>query len=151
MIQQRGSFGSLFFLSPMKIFLYVEKEEFDSFYIWFRRISSGIIESQPVQVSHSPDEFSSPLKISLDVDEYYLITDIQEDLKSLDESCGFLSLKYEPDTQDFHLQRIKESLRSAARIDKTNELVYSALLVMQSVPGITPSEAIIIAEKSISE
>jgi len=135
----------------MKVFLYVEKEEFDSFYIWFRRISSGILESQPVPVSHSPDEFLSPLRISLDVDEYYLITDIQEDLKSLSESCGFLSLKYEPDTQEFHLQRIKESLRSATRIDKTNELVYSALLVMQSVPGITPSEAMVIAEKSISE
>ena len=133
----------------MKVFLYVEKEEFDSFYVWFRRISSGILESPTARFSNSPDEFSNPLRISLDVDEYYLITDVQKDLESLDESCGFLSLQYEPDTPELHLQRIKESLRSAGRLDKTNELVYAALITMQNIPSITPSEAIIIAEKSI--
>ena len=46
---------------------------------------------------------------------------------------------------------IKEGLRKARREDMELELVYSALVAMKEMPGLTPGEAIIVAEKTVLE
>lgn len=133
----------------MKVTVYIEKNDFDSFFRWVKQLELGILSTPPVTFSHSQGDIKDPLKVSLDTNVYYLITDAQEDLKRIDTSVGPFSIDYEPDTQEFHLQRIKESIRKAKREDLEIELVYSALSVMYEIPGITPSEAIIIAERNL--
>ena len=133
----------------MKVTIYIEKKDFDSFFRWVKQLELGILSTPPVTFSHNQDDIKDPLKVSLDTNVYYLITDAQEDLKNINTSVGPFSISYEPDTEESHLQRIKESLRKAKREDLEIELVYSALAVMKDLPDITPSEAIIIAERNL--
>ena len=133
----------------MKVTVYISKKDFDAFFRWVKQLELGILSSPPVNFSHQENVIQDPLRVSLDTHVYYLINDAQEDLKQIDSSVGPFSIDYEPDTQEFHLQRIKESIRKAKREDLEIELVYSALAVMKDLPGITPSEAIIIAERNL--
>ena len=133
----------------MKVTVYISKEDFDAFFRWIKQLELGILSSPPVNFSHLENDIQDPLKVSLDTHVYYLITDAQEDLKQIDSSVGPFSIDYEPDSEEYHLQVIKEGLRKAKREDLELELVYSALAIMRDLPNITPSEAIIIAEKTL--
>ena len=133
----------------MKVTVYISKKDFDSFFRWIKQLELGILSSPPVNFSHLENDIQDPLKVSLDTHVYYLITDAQEDLKQIDSSIGPFSIDYEPDSEEYHLQVIKEGLRKAKREDLELELVYSALAIMRDLPNITPSEAIIIAEKTL--
>ena len=133
----------------MKVTVYISKKDFDAFFRWIKQLELGILSSPPVNFSHLENDIQDPLKVSLDTHVYYLITDAQEDLKQIDSSVGPFSIDYEPDSEEYHLQVIKEGLRKAKREDLELELVYSALAIMRDLPNITPSEAIIIAEKTL--
>jgi len=133
----------------MKVTVYISKKDFDAFFRWVKQLELGILSSPPVKFSHQENDIQDPLRVSLDTHVYYLINDAQEDLKQIDSSVGPFSIDYEPDTEEYHLQVIKEGLRKAKREDLELELVYSALAVMRDLPNITPSEAIIIAEKTL--
>ena len=133
----------------MKVTVYISKKDFDAFFRWIKQLELGILSSPPVNFSHLENDIQDPLKVSLDTHVYYLITDAQEDLKQIDSSIGPFSIDYEPDSEEYHLQVIKEGLRKAKREDLELELVYSALAIMRDLPNITPSEAIIIAEKTL--
>ena len=133
----------------MKVTIYIEKNNFDNFYRWVRQLNIGVLSSPPVKFSNLQNVFKDPLRISLDTHEYYLITDAQEDLKKIEYIHGSFNVQYEPDTYETHLQRIKESVRNAQREGLDLELIYYALMVIKDLPDITPSEAVIIAEKSV--
>jgi hypothetical protein len=133
----------------MKVTVYISKKDFDAFFRWIKQLELGILSSPPVNFSHLENDIQDPLKVSLDTHVYYLITDAQDDLKQIDSSVGPFSIDYEPDSEEYHLQVIKEGLRKAKREDLELELVYSALAIMRDLPNITPSEAIIIAEKTL--
>jgi hypothetical protein len=133
----------------MKVTIYIAKNDFDAFFRWVKQLELGILSTPPITFSHNHYDIKDPLKVSLGTDVYYLITDAQEDLKNIDTSVGPFSIDYESDTEEAHLQRIKESLRKAKREDLEIELVYSALAVMKDIPNITPSEAIILAERTL--
>ena len=133
----------------MKVTVYISKKDFDAFFRWVKQLELGILSSPPVNFSHQENVIQDPLRVSLDTHVYYLINDAQEDLKQIDSSVGPFSIDYEPDSEEYHLQVIKEGLRKAKREDLELELVYSALAVMRDLPNITPSEAIIIAEKTL--
>ncbi len=133
----------------MKVTVYISKKDFDAFFRWVKQLELGILSSPLVKFSHQENDIQDPLRVSLDTHVYYLINDAQEDLKQIDSSVGPFSIDYEPDSEEYHLQVIKEGLRKAKREDLELELVYSALAVMRDLPNITPSEAIIIAEKTL--
>ena len=133
----------------MKITIYVRNQDFDSFFRWVKQLQYGALSTPPVFYSHRIDEVEDPLMISLDSDIFYLIQDSQEHLTDIKSSLGSLDLLYQTDNQEEHLQMIKEGLRKARREDMELELVYSALAAMKEMPGLTPGEAIIVAEKSI--
>lgn len=129
--------------------MYISKKDYDSFFRWLKQLHHGVLSTPPVNFSHIESEIRDPLRVSLDTNEYYLITDAKEDLKNLENIYGSLEINYEPDSQELHLQRIKESIRNASREDLVIELVYAALAVMKDLPDLTPSEAVIIAERSV--
>ena len=133
----------------MKVTIYIAKNDFDAFFRWVKQLELGILSTPPIAFSHKQEDIEDPLRVSLDTSVYYLITDAQEDLKNIDTSVGPFSIDYESDTEEAHLQRIKESLRKAKREDLEIELVYSALATMKDIPNITPSEAIIIAGRTL--
>ena len=133
----------------MKVTIYISKKDFDAFFRWVKQLEYGILSAPPVDFSHAEYEIRDPLKVSLDSSEYYLITDAKEDLEDIRNTYGNLDFNYESDTQEIHLQRIKECVRRAAREDLEVELVYSALKTMKELPTLTPGEAMIVAEKSM--
>jgi hypothetical protein len=133
----------------MKVTIYIEKKDFDNFFKWVKQLEYGALSSPPVTFSNIQNDIKDPLRVSLDTSVYYLITDAQEDLRNIDTSVGPFNVNYEPDTDAEHLQRIKECLRKAKREDLELELVYSALATMKDLPDLTPSEAIIIAERNL--
>jgi len=133
----------------MKVTIYIEKNDFDKFFRWVKQLEYGALSSPPVQFSNIQNDIKDPLRVSLESSVYYLITDAQEDLRNIDTSIGPFNVNYEPDNDAEHLQRIKECLRKAKREDLELELVYSALSTMKDLPDLTPSEAIIIAERNL--
>ena len=133
----------------MKVTIYIEKKDFDTFFKWVKRLSLGHLSHPPVDFSHCIDDITDPLRISLDTHEYYLITDAKDDLKQIESLYGQINIQYESDTSEYHLQTIKESLRNAERQDSLVQLVYESLKVMKDLNQVTPAEAIIIAEREL--
>jgi len=133
----------------MKVTIYIAKKDFDAFFRWVKQLELGILSTPPITFSHKQEDIKDPLRVSLDTSVYYLITDAQEDLKNIDTSVGPFEVKYEHDTQEEHLKTIKDGLRKAQRENLEIELVYLALSTMKSLPDITPTEAIVVAERSL--
>lgn len=133
----------------MEVIIYIEKNDFDEFLKWVRKLRRGTLSSPPIMFSHLEKDIKDPLKVSLDRYEYCLISDVKEDLRNIERIHGPIDLTFEPDTQAEHLQRIKESLRNAKREDQQIQLIYAALQTMKELPDLTPTEAIIIAERSL--
>jgi hypothetical protein len=131
----------------MKVIVYIEKNDFDEFFKWMNRISLGIYSSATVNFSHREEDIQDPLKVSLDSREYTLIKDIQQDIEDIQKTHGPLEIDFSPESTASHLLIIQDVIREAERRDLLTEVVYAALQVALQLPGITPAEAIVIAEQ----
>ena len=77
----------------MKVTIYIAKKDFDAFFRWVRRLEIGILSSPPVAFSHIEDDIKDPLRVSLDTDIYYLITDAQDDLEIIKKAVGDIEIQ----------------------------------------------------------
>lgn len=130
----------------MKVSIYIEKREFNTFFVWVNRINQGIISKCPTQYSESSHGFHEPVQILLTADEYAVIQDIEEDIKSLETELGG-ELVYTPEPLENDKIVINNILKNAQRHDVEADLVNTALELVGYIPGITPLEALIIAER----
>lgn len=134
----------------MKVSIYIDQKNFDKFFAWVKELELGNLSSPPVFFSHLEKDVEDPLRVSLDPNMYFIIQDAMDDLDEISGSVGPFNMQYEHDSKELHLQRIKESLRNAKRLHLECDLIYLSLITMKEIPSITPTEAIIIAEKSLS-
>jgi hypothetical protein len=131
----------------MKVDLYIEKKDFDQFFTWMNRIALGIYSTPRVKFSHRIDDIQDPLRVSLDTREYTLIRDVKRDIDKIQKTYGPMDLDFSPISTHSHLLIIGDVLREADRQDRSSEVVYTALQLMQQIPGVTPTEAMTIAER----
>lgn len=130
----------------MKVSLYIEKRDFDTFFIWTNRLSSGVLSTCPVVYDNNPDRFETPLQLLLEANEYAMLRDAEQDMKDLRDKVGGDFIFYpEPLENDKIL--MNGILRNAQRYDLEVDLVNTALELTTYIPGITPLEALIIAER----
>lgn len=130
----------------MKVTIFIEKKDFDEFFKWMNRIDKGIIVSPPVRFSHRLEGIRDPLRVSLDSYEYALIQNVESDIEDIQKAYGPITLDYSPLTTSSHLLIIKDVARKAEREDLLPEVIYLALKAAIKIPGLTPTEAIVIAE-----
>jgi hypothetical protein len=131
----------------MKVTVYIEKNDFDEFFKWMNRISLGHIASPPVRFSHCSEDIKDPLRVSLEAREYTLIKDVERDIDDIQKTYGPFEIDFSPESTSSHLLIIQDILREADRQDLKNEIVYTALQAALHIPGITPAEAMVIAER----
>jgi hypothetical protein len=131
----------------MKVNIYIEKSDFDAFFVWINRLNHGILTSTPIKYSTEASSIKKPLQISLEPNMYALIVDAETDLKSLQTEYGEVNISFEPLSKSWELRTIKDILRNSKRYDMDPNVVYTALYTMAQVPGISPAEAMIIAER----
>jgi hypothetical protein len=131
----------------MKVTIYIEKTDFDEFFVWVNRLNHGILTSAPVKYTIGPEGLKKPLQLSLDPSMYTLIQDAENDIKTLQVAYGELDIKFEPLSKSWELRTIQDVSRNARRYDMEANVIYSALHVMTQVPGISPAEAMIISER----
>jgi len=130
----------------MKVSIYIEKSSFDTFCVWVNRINQGIISKCPVDYSESNQGFVTPMHLLLTADEYAVIQDIEEDIKHLEDEMGG-EMVYTPEPLENDKIVINNILKNAHRHDVEADLVNTALQIIGYIPGITPVEALIIAER----
>jgi hypothetical protein len=131
----------------MKINLYIEKKDFDPFFIWMNRLSQGIIESCPIMYSHVKEDIKDPLNVSLTADKYALIHDAEKNIEDIQNSFGNLDILYEPQSIEKDKIMIGDILRNATRYDLAVNVINTAVELATVIPGITPLEAMIISER----
>jgi hypothetical protein len=131
----------------MKINLYIEKKDFDPFFIWMNRLSQGIIESCPITYSHVKEDIKDPLNVSLTADKYALIHDAEKNIEDIQNSFGSLNILYEPQSIEKDKILIGDILRNATRHDLAVNVINTAVELATVIPGITPLEAMIISER----
>jgi hypothetical protein len=131
----------------MKVNIYIEKSDFDTFFVWVNRLNHGILTTTPVKYSTDANQIKSPLQLSLEPNMYSLIVDAETDLKSLQKEYGDVNIEFEPLSKSWELRTIKDILRNSKRYDMEPNVVYTALYTMTQVPGLSPAEAMIIAER----
>jgi len=131
----------------MKINLYIDKQDFDPFFIWMNRISQGIIESCPIMYSHIKEDIKDPLNVSLTADKYALIHDAEKNIEDIQNSFGSLDILYEPQSLDKAKIMIGDIIRNSLRHDLAVQVMNTAVEIAMAMPGITPVEAFIISER----
>jgi len=133
----------------MKVLVYIEKRDFDDFFKWLNQISIGNFLTPIVPFSHAADNFQEPLKIYLSSREYSAIKDVDKDIQEVQEVYGNITTELQSESSESHLLVIQDILREADRLSVTSKLVYAALQAMSDIPGLTPDEAMIIAERDL--
>jgi hypothetical protein len=78
---------------------------------------------------------------------YTLIADALKDLETIGEKYGELELDFEPLSTSWELRTIKDVVRSSGRYDMEANVIYTALSTIAQIPGLSPAEAMIIAER----
>lgn len=131
----------------MKINLYIDKKDFDPFFIWMNRLSQGIIESCPIMYSHIKEDIKDPLNVSLTADKYALIHDAEKNIEDIQNSFGSLDILYEPQSLEKDKILIGDILKNATRHDLAVNVINTAVELAMLMPGITPLEAMIISER----
>ena len=131
----------------MKVSLYIEKNDFDGFFVWMNRLKSGVLIPPPVHFTHRKGDINDPLQVSLDPDEYNLIQDIESNLEYIQEIWGNLDIQYDPQPLNEDKVLMNDILRNAQRYDIGVDVVNTAIELAMQIPGITPLEALIISEK----
>ena len=131
----------------MKINVYIQKSDFDTFFSWLNRIRLGALIPCPVNYSNLRDKIEDPLHLSLNPDEYNLIRDTERNLEDIRKTYGNLDIIYNPEPLQEERILIADILRKANRYDLAAEVVETAIQLASQIPGITPLEALIISEK----
>jgi hypothetical protein len=131
----------------MKVTIYIEKDEFDNFFKWVNRLNQGILSNSPVKYSTTDQNFDSPLQLSLEPPLYHLIKDAEKDIKTLQEVYGEMDLTFKPMSRSWELRAVQDVVRNSQRYDMEANVIYTALLTIAAMPELTPSEAMIIAER----
>lgn len=129
----------------MKVTIYIEKRSFDTFFTWLNRINQGVISHRPTRYSTCPEGFTSPLQITLSGSEYATLQDVEADLARIKEEIG-AELHYTPEPMEQEKIMVNAIIKKAQRHDALAELVISALELASYLQGITPLEALVIAE-----
>lgn len=131
----------------MKVSLYIEKTDFDAFFVWTNRLNKGIIAPPAVKYSHKKDDIEDPIHLSLFMDEYALIQDTEKNIEDIQKTWGDLDILYYPESLENDKILMGDMLRNATRHDALVDLVASSIELAMFIPGITPLEAMIIAER----
>jgi hypothetical protein len=131
----------------MKVTIYIEKNDFDEFFKWMNRIKLGLFSTPKVNFSHRHEVIADPLRITLDEREYTLIKDVEKDIKDIQSAYGPIEIDFSPESTVNHLLVIRDVLRESERNDVAAEVVFTAIQAAQQVPGISPTEAMVIAER----
>ena len=131
----------------MKVSLYISKNDFDEFFIWLNRLNQGITVPCPVKYFYEKNDVESPLHLSLLPDEYCLITDTEKNIEDIQNTWGNLDILYYPESLENQKVVMGSILRNAARYDGLVDLVSASIELAMHMPGITPLEAVIIAER----
>lgn len=131
----------------MKVSLYIEKTDFDAFFVWTNRLNKGIIAPPAVKYSHKKDDIEDPIHLSLFMDEYALIQDTEKNIEDIQKTWGDIDILYYPESLENDKILMGDMLRNATRHDALVDLVASSIELAMFIPGITPLEAMIIAER----
>jgi len=131
----------------MKVSLYIEKKDFDGFFVWMNRLKSGVLIPPPVFYIHTRNSLRDPLQVSLTPDEYNLIQDAEKNLEDIQDMWGNLDIHYDPRPLNDEKIMMADILRNAQRYDMGVDVVNTAIELAMQIPGITPLEAMIISEK----
>jgi len=131
----------------MKVSLYISKKDFDQFFVWVNRLQKGIILPAPVEYSHSKEDIEDPLHLSFPANEYALIQDTESNIEEIKRTWGNLDILYHPESLENQKILMGDMLRNASRHDSLVDLVSSSIELAMHIPGITPLEAMIIAER----
>jgi hypothetical protein len=130
----------------MKVTIYIEKKNFDTFFTWLNRINQGVISQRPLLYSTASEGFNHPLQISLTANEYAAIQDTEADLEKLQEEIGG-ELYFAPEPVEVDKIAANGIIKKAQRHDMLADIVMTALELTSYIPGITPLEALVIAER----
>jgi hypothetical protein len=131
----------------MKVNIYIEQKDFDKFFVWLNHIKQGAIESAPVDIQTTNENIKDPLMISLNPDEYYLIKDTESNIDNIRNIWGNLDVFYNTQPLEVDKIMINDIIKNAERWEVTADLITTALEIAMALPGITPLEAMIIAER----
>jgi hypothetical protein len=131
----------------MKVNIYIEKIDFDQFFVWVNRLNHGILSTPPVKYHTDTVGLKNPLQLSIEPEMYTLIADALNDLETIGKKYGEVDLDFEPLSRSWELRTIKDVVRSAARYDMEPNVIYTALSTIAQIPGLSPAEAMIIAER----
>lgn len=131
----------------MKVIIYIEKEDFDTFFQWINRLNHGNLCHSPVPYYIEKTEAKNPLQLIVEPEFYSLIQDAESDLEMIQKKFGEMELEYDPTSISWELRTISDILRNSRRLDIEADVVYTALFTAAEVPDITPTEALIIAER----
>ena len=131
----------------MKLTIYIEKRDFDNFFVWMNRLGQGTLQPSPVPFSHIKEDIQDPLQISLNPDEYNLIQDAESNIEAIRNTWGNLDILYTPESLENQKIMMGDIIRNASRYDLVVDVVNTAIELAMQIPGITPLEALIIAER----
>lgn len=131
----------------MKVVIYIEKSDFDAFFQWINRLNNGNLCHAPVPYYIEKEEAKEPLQLIVEPEFYNLIQDAEADLEKIQKDFGTMELEYDPTSISWELRTIADILRNSRRLDIEADVVYTALFTAAEVPDISPTEAMIIAER----
>ena len=131
----------------MKVNVYVNYTDFDKFFVWLNHLKQGVIEESPVKVFTQKEDIKDPLMISLNPDEYYLIKDTESNIEEIRNAWGNLDILYKTESLEVQKIMMNDIIRNAERWEVGVDLINTALELAMAIPGISPLEALIIAER----
>jgi len=131
----------------MKVIIYIEKKDFDSFFTWLNRLKQGNLEPSPISYSLSTDDIKSPLQVLLNPDEFTIIQDAEKNMEDIKNSYGDLNIFYQPESLDNDKIMMGDIIRNGIRHDCLVNLYNTAIELAMSIPGLTPLDALVIAER----
>lgn len=111
------------------------------------RLKQGTLEPAPISYSLSTDDVERPLQILLNPDEFAIIQDAEKNIEDIKKSYGNLSILYSPESLLHEKIMMGDVLRNAIRHDCLVEVYNTAVELAMSIPGLSPLDALIIAER----
>lgn len=133
----------------MKTNVYVEECDFENFIKWFKRIQIGEYLISPVFFSTNKKRIKKPVNLTLEVDEYNLIKLVYTKLSNLNGVFGKIDIIHNINHKNNQLIGVQEIIQRGEIHNKLTELINYALETASQIPGITPLEALSIAENII--
>ena len=131
----------------MKINLYIEKNDFDNFFIWLNRLKMGVLEPCPIEYHLQQNVLERPLQVLLNPDEFAIIQDAERNMEDIKNTWGDLDVLYKPQSLDKDKIMIGDIIRNATRYDLQVEIMNTAVELAMAIPGLTPLDAFLIAER----